>query len=151
VTGGPTESAGPDSQGAFHAQVPVRWSDMDIYQHINHARMVTLLEEARGPFLFAPDVPTAGLLDGVVVVELTVKYQGQLRHADGPLDARMWISRLRAVDFTVGYEIRANGAPVTDKPAVTASVHLAAFDVGAQRPRRLTAPEREYLRSWLRA
>lgn len=31
--------------------VPVRWSDIDMYQHINHATMVTILEEARVPFL----------------------------------------------------------------------------------------------------
>jgi len=29
-----------------------RWTDMDVYGHINHAKMVTLLEEARIPLLF---------------------------------------------------------------------------------------------------
>ena len=32
----------------FHAKVDIRWSDMDVFQHVNHARMVTLLEEALG-------------------------------------------------------------------------------------------------------
>ena len=36
----------------------VRWSDMDVFQHINHARMVTLLEEARIPWLFHDGCPT---------------------------------------------------------------------------------------------
>ena len=35
----------------FVAPVPVRWSDIDVYQHVNHATMVTILEEARVPFL----------------------------------------------------------------------------------------------------
>lgn len=35
----------------FVAPVPVHWSDIDMYQHINHATMVTILEEARTPFL----------------------------------------------------------------------------------------------------
>jgi acyl-CoA thioester hydrolase len=35
----------------FVAPVHVRWSDIDMYQHINHATMVTILEEARIPFL----------------------------------------------------------------------------------------------------
>ncbi|HZC10773.1 MAG TPA: thioesterase family protein, partial [Mycobacterium sp.] len=35
----------------FVAAVPVRWSDIDMYQHVNHATMVTILEEARVPFL----------------------------------------------------------------------------------------------------
>ena len=35
----------------FVAPVPVRWSDIDMYQHVNHATMVTIMEEARVPFL----------------------------------------------------------------------------------------------------
>ena len=31
----------------FVTPVPVRWSDIDMYQHVNHATMVTMLEEAR--------------------------------------------------------------------------------------------------------
>jgi acyl-CoA thioester hydrolase len=47
------------------APVHVRWSDIDSYQHINHATMVTILEEARIPFLrepFGADITTVGLL-----------------------------------------------------------------------------------------
>ena len=29
-------------------------SDIDMYQHVNHATMVTILEEARNPFLREP-------------------------------------------------------------------------------------------------
>lgn len=136
--------------GYFHTAVPVRWSDMDAFQHINHARMVTLLEEARGPFLFHPGAPTEELLKGLVVVELTVRYVRQLRHDDGPLDARMWVSRVRAVDFTVACELRPAGVPTSEKPSVTSSVQLAAFDIDKQWVRRFTSPERAYLRSWLR-
>ena len=39
------------SEIGFVAPVHVRWSDIDMYQHINHATMVTILEEARIPFL----------------------------------------------------------------------------------------------------
>ena len=49
----------------FVAPVHVRWSDIDSYQHINHATMVTILEEARIPFLrepFGADITTIGLL-----------------------------------------------------------------------------------------
>ena len=111
---------------------------------------VTLLEEARGPFLFHPGAPTEELLKGLVVVELTVRYVRQLRHEDGPLDARMWVSRVRAVDFTVACELRPAGVPTSEKPSVTSSVQLAAFDIDKQWVRRFTSPERAYLRSWLR-
>lgn len=134
----------------FHTAVEVRWSDMDVYQHVNHARMVTLLEEARIPWLLVDGRPTAGLRDGAVIADLQVKYRGQLRHEDGPLDVTMWIESVRAVDFVVGYEVRARGASLDTAPAVEASTRIAAFDIDAQRLRRLTANERAFLVSWQR-
>ncbi len=133
----------------FHAKVEIRWSDMDVFQHVNHARMVTLLEEARIPWLFDDGRPTAALRNGCVLADLRVRYRGQLRHEDTPLDIAMWIEQLRAVDFTVGYEVRANGAAPDSPPAVIASTQMAAFDIETQRLRRLTGPEREYLSEWM--
>ncbi|MGF7123627.1 acyl-CoA thioester hydrolase [Rhodococcus sp. AG1013] len=135
----------------FHTKVVVRWSDMDAFQHINHARMVTLLEEARIPWLFEDNSPTVTLRDGAVIADLHVRYRGQLRHDDSPLDVLMWIEQVRAVDFTIAYEVRPGGAAPTTPPAIVASTQIAAFDIGTQRLRRLTAPEREYLESWKRA
>ncbi|WP_067984703.1 acyl-CoA thioesterase [Nocardia caishijiensis] len=133
----------------FHAKVEIRWSDMDVFQHVNHARMVTLLEEARIPWLFDDDKPTASMgRQGCVLVDLHVKYRGQLRHEDTPLDIAMWIKQLRAVDFTVGYEVRASGAAPDSPPAVTATTQLAAFDIDTQRLRRLSDTERDYLALW---
>ncbi len=89
----------------FVAPVPVRWSDIDMYQHVNHATMVTILEEARVPFLrepFGADITTIGLL----IADVRVTYKGQLRLVDSPLQVTMWTKRLRAVDFTLGYEVR---------------------------------------------
>ncbi|MBN4928122.1 acyl-CoA thioesterase [Hoyosella rhizosphaerae] len=124
---------------------------MDVFHHINHARMVTLLEEARIPWLLAPGRPTANLGRGAVVVEMTVRYRGQLRHVDGPLAVDMWVEKLRSADWTIGYEVRPNGADITTKPSVTASMQLAAFDLDTQRLRRLTPEERDFLSQYLRA
>lgn len=133
----------------FHAKVEVRWSDMDAFQHVNHARMVTLLEEARIPWLFDDGRPTVALREGCVLADLRVRYRGQLRHEDTPLDISMWIEQLRAVDFTVAYEVRAAGAAPDSPAAVIASTQLAAFDIQTQRLRRLTEGEREYLSEWM--
>ena len=43
----------PAAVVGYDAFVTVRWSDMDAFQHINHARMVTLLEEARIDWLLS--------------------------------------------------------------------------------------------------
>lgn len=137
-------------QFGFHTEVTVRWSDMDVFQHINHARMVTLLEEARIPWLFADGRPTMALRDGAVIADLHVRYRGQLRHEDSPLDVMMWTEQVRAVDFTIGYEVRPGGAPADSTPAVVASTQIAAFDLTTQRLRRLTDTEREFLLRWRR-
>jgi len=133
----------------FTTGVHVRWSDIDTYQHVNHATMVTILEEARVDFLrepFAADVATIGLL----IHEVRVLYKGQLRLADSPLQVTMWTKRLRAVDFTLGYEVRALGAEPGSKPAVIAETQMAAVHIEEQRLIRLSPCHRGYLQRWLR-
>jgi acyl-CoA thioester hydrolase len=133
----------------FTAGVQVRWSDIDAYQHINHATMVTILEEARVEFLrepFAEDIRTIGLL----IHEVSVLYKKQLRLEDSPLQVTMWTKRCRAVDFTIGYEVRSVRADPDTRPAVIAETQLAAVHIEEQRLVRLSPGHREYLQRWLR-
>lgn len=133
----------------FTTPVPVRWSDIDMYQHVNHATMVTILEEARVPFLMEPfknDFDTIGLL----IAEVKVSYKGQLRLADSPLQVTIWCNRLRAVDFTLGYEVRSALADPDSKPAVIAESQLAAFNIEEQKLVRLLPHHREYLERYRR-
>lgn len=134
---------------AFTAPVHVRWSDIDMYQHINHATMVTILEEARIPFLtepFGDEITTIGLL----IAEVNISYKAQLRLVDSPLQVTMWSKRVRAVDFTIGYEVRSVGAPPDSRPAVIADTQLAAVHIEEQRLQRLSGAQREYLQRWIR-
>lgn len=133
----------------FVAQVPVRWSDIDMYQHVNHATMVTLLEEARVPFLkpaFEVDILEIGLL----IADVRVTYKAQLKLVDSPLQVTIWTKQLRTVDFTLGYEVRSVGADPQSKPAVIAESQLAAVHIREQRLVRLSPQHREYLQRWLR-
>ncbi len=134
----------------YLVRVPVRWSDMDVFAHVNHARMVTLLEEARIPWLFYDERPTVGMRAGCLVADLHVKYQGQVRHDQTPIEVTMFTTKVRAVDFVVGYEVRPSGAVPDSRPAVVATTQLVSFDVDTQRPRRMTSAEKDYLSSFLR-
>ena len=137
------------STTGYVTPVPVRWSDIDMYQHVNHATMVTILEEARIPFLadaFGATITTTGLL----IAEVKVAYKGQLRLVDSPLQVTIWVNRLRAVDFTLGYEVRSVNADPATRPAVLAETQLAAFDIDEQKLVRLSPAHREYLQRWLR-
>jgi len=138
-----------NGQYGFLAPVCVRWSDIDMYQHVNHATMVTILEEARIPFLrdpFGDEITTVGLL----IAEVSIVYKSQLRLVDSPLQVTMWSKRVRAVDFTVGYEVRSVNAPPNSRPAVIAETQLAAVHIEEQRLQRLSDRQREYLRRWTR-
>lgn len=120
-----------------------------MYQHINHATMVTILEEARIPFLrepFGDDIITIGLL----IAEVNIAYKAQLRLVDSPLQVTMWSKRVRAVDFTIGYEVRSVNAAPDSRPAVIADSQLAAVHIEEQRLQRLSGRQREYLRRWSR-
>ncbi len=133
----------------YVAPVLVRWSDIDMYQHVNHATMVTILEEARVQFLreaFEVDIRTIGLL----IAEVTVTYKAQLRLTDSPLQVTVWTKQLRTVDFTLGYEVRPVNASPDSRPAVIAESQLATVHIEEQRLVRLSPRHREHLQRWVR-
>ncbi len=129
----------------FVARVPMRWTDQDSYRHLNHARAVTLLEEARIGLFFdraAADGITT-FAAGLLVVGLDVAYKRQVAYRAAPLEVAMTVDEVRAASFRIAYELR-DGGP----PAITAHTRMATFDLAAQRPRRLAADERAWLEEW---
>ncbi|GAA1231689.1 thioesterase family protein [Prauserella halophila] len=134
------------STGEYITHVQPRWSDMDVFGHINHARMVTLLEEARVPLLF-DDATAQGLGEfakGTVVAELGVEFKAPVIVDGKQLRVGITLSRLRQASFTLAYRVH-NGPSESDPVAVTAWTLLAPYDIGAARPRRLGAQERAFL------
>ncbi|HKR51467.1 MAG TPA: thioesterase family protein [Pseudonocardiaceae bacterium] len=127
---------------AFSTDVAVRWSDMDVYGHVNNARVVTLLEEARIELLFGEGARRGAgtLADGVVVVELSVRYRQPLVYSATPVRVRLWVSELCGASFALDYAVTTG-----DSDAVTARTRLAPYDIEARRPRRLMPVEREFL------
>jgi acyl-CoA thioester hydrolase len=128
---------------AFSANVAVRWSDMDVYGHVNNARVVTLLEEARTQLLFELGARhgAGALADGLVVVELQVQYRRPVEYSADPVQIRLWVSELRAAWFTLDYVVLGEGPD----PAVTARIKLAPYETETKRPRRLSRAERDFL------
>jgi acyl-CoA thioester hydrolase len=134
----------------FVAHVAVRWTDQDVFRHVNHAVAVTLLEEARIQLVFdaaaaAGVVP--GFAEGLLVTGLSVDYKRQLSYRSRPLRVAMTVDDMRAAAFRIRYAMH-DGPEEGDAVAVTAETRLATFDLAAQRPRRLTPEEREFLGKW---
>jgi acyl-CoA thioester hydrolase len=55
----------------------------------------------------------------------------------------MWVTQIRAASFTITYEVKD-----PDQVYVTAATVIVPFDFDLQRPRRITAEERDFLESY---
>ncbi|GAB1329570.1 acyl-CoA thioesterase [Streptomyces sp. NPDC093260] len=120
---------------------PLRWADMDAYGHVNNVVFLRYLEEARIDFLFRPDKE---FKQGSVVARHEIDYKRQLVHRHAPVDIELWVTEIKAASFTLGYEVKDG-----DTVYVRASTVIVPFDFEAQRPRRITAEEREFLQEYL--
>ncbi|MFE2047155.1 acyl-CoA thioesterase [Streptomyces sp. NPDC059459] len=116
---------------------PLRWADMDAYGHVNNVVFLRYLEEARIDFLFRPDKE---FKQGSVVARHEIDYKRQLVHRHRPVDIELWVTEIRAASFTLTYEVKDG-----DEVYVRASTVIVPFDFETQRPRRITAEEREFL------
>lgn len=132
--------------GAFVAEVPLRWSDMDAFGHVNHASTVTLLEEARVQMLFAEAGRRglSGMAAGMVVARVVVDYHSPVDHRQGPLQVRMSVRDLRAASFAIDYAASARGGA----QVASAETLMVPYDLAVARPRRLTGQERAFLAEW---
>jgi acyl-CoA thioester hydrolase len=132
--------------GAFVAEVALRWSDMDAFGHVNHARTVTLLEEARAELLFneAGRQGLLGMAEGMVVARVVIDYHAPLAYTAGTLQVRLSVRELRAASFLLDYSAYAHQAA----SVATAETLMVPYDLKAGRPRRLTEDERAFLAEW---
>jgi len=113
---------------------------MDAYGHVNNVVFLRYLEEARIDFLFRPD---KDFQQGSVVARHEIDYKRQLVHRHAPVDIELWVTQIRAASFTLTYEVKD-----PDQVYVQASTVIVPFDFEAQRPRRITAEEREFLEEY---
>ena len=134
---------------AYATRVAMRWTDQDSYRHLNHASAVTLLEEARIALFFdrATQDGIASFGAGLLVVGLDVDYRRQVTYRSAGLCVTMTVDDVKAASFRIAYAM--HDGPGEDAPvAITAHTRMATFDLEAQRPRRLSAEEREWLGRW---
>ncbi len=122
--------------------VPMRWSDMDAYQHINNVAFLGYFEMARVSLFF--EHPThdekTGMRRGLVVHSHDIQYRRSVVYDASPLEVQVWVSTVRAASFRCHYEVFDQG-----RLAVTGSTVLVPFDFALDRPRRLTPEEKSFL------
>ena len=132
----------------------LRWSDMDVYGHVNNARFLTLYEEARVELFFA-GARALGLTsfeDGIVVYRHEIDYLRPVDYASGPSGQRraptvrieMWVEEIRPSRFTIGYDLTDAGQVASRARSVCVP-----YDLAKQRPRRVNDEERAFLEKWV--
>lgn len=115
----------------FTLQVATRWSDMDAYGHINNARYLTYLEEARDHALSQILASVPGDT-GYVIVRVEVDFRHELTRDDGPVTVATTFMTLGRSSIRTRESI--HGADGT--LAIEAAAVLAKFD----RETRTSAP-----------
>lgn len=124
---------------------------MDLLQHVNNVTYVDYLQEARIDMLLthAPDRRVGDLAEGVVVVRHDVQYAAPLTFRHRPVLIESWVTEIKAATYTMAYEI------FDEKPDGGRIVYLRARTVltpyvfAEERPRRITAAERDALTRFL--
>lgn len=109
--------------------------------HVNHARALSLLEDAR----LAMVDGAAGAGGGMILARLEVDYLRQLYYRSGEeLVVTSWVTRLGTKSFTVRQELRQDG-----EVAIRADVVLVVFDFETDASRPLDAAERAHWSRYL--
>ena len=98
----------------------------------------------------AADAGVTSFADGLLVVGLHVDYHRQIPYRSDGLRVSMAIEEVRAAAFQITYEMH-EGPAEADPVAVRAWTRMATFDLDANRPRRLTPDERQFLHRWTAA
>lgn len=129
--------------------VPLRWSDMDAYGHVNNVLFARLMEEARIAWFTLPDGRSM-VENGVIVAHTEIDYLRPLRYRPAPLAVDVWASATGGSTFDVCYEMLDGDAPAdgTGQAYARALTTMVAFDLEAGRPRRLLPWERDRLEAF---
>jgi acyl-CoA thioester hydrolase len=121
-------------------EVQLRWSDPDSLGHVNHARALSLIEDARLA-LGSGGPPGVGL----ILARLEVDYLRQLYYRVGErLCVRSWVTRLGTKSFTVRQELSQDG-----EVAIRADVVMVLFDFATDSSRPMTEAERAHWSQYL--
>jgi acyl-CoA thioester hydrolase len=120
--------------------VQLRWSDPDSLGHVNHARALSLLEDAR---LAMAEEAQGGV--GLILARLEVDYLRQLYYRTGErLCVRSVVTRLGSKSFTVRQELLQD-----DEVAIRADVVMVLFDFATDTSRTMTDQERQFWSRYL--
>ena len=127
----------------------IRWDDIDAFGHVNNAKYLTYIQEARFQWSFYQyaskgEKPT---LVEMVVAKAEVDYLVPIYEGGRFYDVNLWVESIGNSSFVMGYEV------VGDDGVVHAKVKTVqvAVSMETKKSRPLTDTERAFLNQYLKA
>lgn len=126
----------------------VRWDDIDAFGHVNNAKYLTYIQEARFQWSFYQyaaknEKPT---LVEMVVAKAEIDYLVPIYEGGKFYDINLWVESIGNSSFVMGYEVVGDNSVVHAK---VKSVQVA-VSMETKKSRPLTEPEREFLTQYLK-
>lgn len=110
-------------------RIEIRWSDLDAFGHVNHARFATFLEEARDEWLQRVVGPA---LDDFLIRRIEIDFLSQLVHADDVVDATVALERIGTSSLVTSERIVVAGGGRLAATATCVLVHTGPEHVRAE-------------------
>ena len=127
--------------------IQLRWSDPDSYGHVNHARALSLLEDARLAMGAAAPGIAPGRQPDIILARLEVDYLRQLHYRVGEqVRVRSWVTRVGTKSLTIRQELVQD-----EEVAIRLDAVIVLFDITADASRPMTDDERADWSSFLAA
>ncbi|MEV5877987.1 thioesterase family protein [Streptomyces sp. NPDC052101] len=122
--------------------LPLRWADADAYGHVNNAKFLQYMEEARTRMFqeMLPEDEAGRRQHAFVVGRSIVDYRAPLPYREAPVDVNVWVVACRGARLELGYEIRDDGQLYAE-----ATTTMAAYNLDTGRPRRISEAELDFL------
>ncbi len=127
----------------------VRWDDIDAFGHVNNAKYLTYIQEARFQwswYQYASKNEKPTLVE-MVVAKAEVDYLVPIYERGRFYDVTLWVEQIGNSSFTLGYEVLGDNGVVHAK-VKTVQV---AVSMETKKSRPLTEPERDFLKQYLKA
>jgi len=131
----PTTSPAADVE--HEKQIEIRWVDLDVYGHVNHAVYLTYLEEARDEWLGRTLGDPASVWS-YVVARVAIDYRRELKLEDDVVVARCGLARIGTSSVTTQEAVLTSSGEVSAE----AEAVLVARDDETGRSRPLNDAER---------
>ena len=121
-------------------QCHVRFSDVDVYGHVNNVKYFEYYQEARLAFISSFGREEGGGRFTIVLARMDVDYRRPILFRPEPYQVETWISRVGKSSFGLDSEIKDGDSVLSRARAV-----MVTFDATTQSARPLSEVERDLL------